>query len=203
MLGFFERRRHAEGPTQARTATARSARVAIRVAFGEVNETSRATRPTSSRETPGQRAPGVARFNASIRKGLRQRAHQAERPESAFPARPGTGSPRRASFRPPRSRFLSLTAHRRVNGEAATDNLVCHWVTCSKGSGGRPQAKALHDWLERQPEPGLDCSSRASNGDSPALVKASVRAENKPRMGVQQIGGGWMQSVVTSEAGLR
>ena len=64
-----------------------SARVAVRVAFGELSLRLRNERPTSSRETPGQRAPGVARFNACIRNGLRERACATGSPESAFPRR--------------------------------------------------------------------------------------------------------------------
>jgi len=96
------------------------ARVAARVAFGEINDRSRVWRPSSSRRTPGQRAPGVARFIASIRKGLRQRPDRVGRPESAFLGRSRTGATSRAPFRPPRSRILSLTADRPLSGWAVT-----------------------------------------------------------------------------------
>ena len=49
----------------------RSARVAARVTFGEVHDRMRNWRPSSSRNTPIQRALGVFRSIARICKGLR------------------------------------------------------------------------------------------------------------------------------------
>jgi hypothetical protein len=67
-------------------------------------------RPSSSHETPGRRAPGVARFNARIRKGLRRRWERAERRESAILGRSRAVGRFGGAFRPRRSPFLSLTA---------------------------------------------------------------------------------------------
>jgi hypothetical protein len=95
-----------------------SPRVAARVAFGEVNDRLRVPLPASSRETLRERAPRIARPNASIRKGLRQLACVTRRPEGTLPGRSLRGSPCWAPFRSPRSRILSLTADRPVNAWA-------------------------------------------------------------------------------------
>ncbi len=95
------------------------ARVAGRVAFGEVNGRLRVWRPTSSHLQPGERAARIARLIASIGKGLRMRPHRVGWSENAVANDSGADLPSRAALPLLCSRFLSLTADRRVNGSVA------------------------------------------------------------------------------------
>lgn len=57
-------------PGRSQSVARKRARVAARVTFGEVNDPRRVRLQTSLREAPSQRALGVPRSIASIRKGL-------------------------------------------------------------------------------------------------------------------------------------
>jgi hypothetical protein len=103
------------------------------VRSGEIEGWSRVARPTSLRPRSGARASVTSGSNARVRKGLRMRAARDKRRESASSSGSRVEEAIRPSFRPSRSRILSLTADRPVNAARSVSLAFSHpteiWIS--------------------------------------------------------------------------